>query len=224
MKPVPPGPVGEFAHHLRRGRLRSGLERSEVAHAIACSLATVQRAEAGERLPPLPTARAYATACGMDPDETEALWNTARRATRPGRQAHVPDLGTVADAADLGAVLADAHERAGAPPYRELERRAKRRARVFGPMSRSTFAGILNRERLPATEERLLAFLAACRVPDHTFPLWVSAYRRVRRSERLAARRLNTVRTAEASGSSEAPWVQEARLEYERSRKGVRSE
>lgn len=202
MKPVPPGPVGEFADRLRRARRERGLDRTELARILVCSLATIQRAEAGKRLPPLPTARAYATACGLDPDEIEEAWQHARARTHPARRrTAVPGLGLAADAADLAALLLNAYVRAGAPSYREMERRVNGRAGSLVSLSRSTIGGILTRQQLPATEERLLAFLTACHVPEHAFGRWLSAYRRVRLHEQLAARWRRAVQTAESSWS-----------------------
>ncbi|MER7832171.1 helix-turn-helix transcriptional regulator [Streptomyces sp. NPDC095602] len=192
--------MGEFADRLRRARRERGLERADLARILVCSLATIQRAEAGKRLPPLPTARAYATACGLDPDEIEEAWQNARARTHPARRrTAVPSLGLAADAADLAALLLNAYVRAGAPSYREMERRANDRAGNAASLSRSTIGRILTGQQLPTTEERLLAFLTACRVPEHAFGRWLSAYRRVRRHEQLAARWRHAVRTAESS-------------------------
>ncbi|KUH40047.1 hypothetical protein ATE80_04505 [Streptomyces kanasensis] len=218
VKPVPPGPIGEFAERLRLARRYRGLSREEVAKAMACSLATVRRAEAGDTLPQLPIARSHAAACGVDPDEVEILWKRARRADRRRRAPAAPDLSaelrSVCGFAGLGAVLADAYDEAGAPSYRELERRA-RRARDLPPLSRSTIGRVL--AGAPLSERRMLAFLTACGVPEETFPRWLRAHRRAHRSRTLAKRRLSGVRAAEAA------WAGRSRLEYERALGSLRS-
>jgi transcriptional regulator with XRE-family HTH domain len=218
VKPVPPGPVGAFAERLRLARRYRGLSREEVAKAMACSLATVRRAEAGDTLPQLPIARSYAAVCGVDPDEVETLWKRARRADRrrPGPAAPDPsaELRSVCDFAGLAALLVVVYEEAGAPSYRELERRAKPRARELAPLPRSTVGRVL--AGAPLSERRLVAFLTACGVPEETFPLWLRARRRAHRSRTLARRRLSRVRAAEAA------WSSRSRLEYERALDSLR--
>ncbi|MEU9318182.1 helix-turn-helix domain-containing protein [Streptomyces sp. NPDC048295] len=76
-KPLDPGqgPVTRLAHDLRRLRREAGGPTyAAMARRAGYSVATLSRAAAGEQLPSLPVVRAYATACGADPEEWEERW------------------------------------------------------------------------------------------------------------------------------------------------------
>ncbi|MFC8077623.1 hypothetical protein ACFUN8_19050 [Streptomyces sp. NPDC057307] len=72
------GPVQRFAHDLRELRRSSGTPTyREMAGQTDYSAPTLSAAAAGERLPSLPVALAYATACGGDREEWEKRWRAA---------------------------------------------------------------------------------------------------------------------------------------------------
>ncbi|SDK79918.1 helix-turn-helix domain-containing protein [Nonomuraea jiangxiensis] len=78
-RPVPPGPLQEFAQGLRELRADAGnpsyraMERKAGYSASALSAAA-----AGDRLPSLGVTQAYAGACGGDQDEWSRRWHEAK--------------------------------------------------------------------------------------------------------------------------------------------------
>ncbi|KMS69506.1 hypothetical protein ACM01_34875 [Streptomyces viridochromogenes] len=102
--PVDPaaGPVQRFAFELRKLRAQAGgVTYRSLARRAGYSVTTLSQAAAGERLPTLPVALAYARACGGDPAEWEARWQEA-----------------LAESAGDGATNDDG----SVPPYRGLAR------------------------------------------------------------------------------------------------------
>ncbi|MGW5215293.1 nSTAND1 domain-containing NTPase [Streptomyces sp. NPDC004051] len=78
--PVDPaaGPVQRFAFELRKLRAEAdGITYRALARRAGYSVTTLSQAAAGERLPTLPVALAYAGACGGDLAEWEARWKEA---------------------------------------------------------------------------------------------------------------------------------------------------
>jgi len=78
--PVDPaaGPVQRFAFELRRLRAEAdGITYRSLAQRAGYSVTTLSQAAAGERLPTLPVALAYAEACGGDLAEWETRWKEA---------------------------------------------------------------------------------------------------------------------------------------------------
>ncbi|MFJ9634599.1 hypothetical protein ACIRU8_43600 [Streptomyces sp. NPDC101175] len=74
------GPVQRFAHELRMLRRQAGGPTYRaMARRCAYASATLSEAAAGERLPSLPVALAYAAVCGGDAVEWERRWNQAAR-------------------------------------------------------------------------------------------------------------------------------------------------
>ncbi|TWV29527.1 helix-turn-helix domain-containing protein [Streptomyces misionensis] len=74
------GPVQSFAFELRKLRQEAGgLTYRAMARRTPYSPATLSRAAAGEHLPSLAVALAYAQACGADPAEWERRWREAER-------------------------------------------------------------------------------------------------------------------------------------------------
>ncbi|MFE2211032.1 helix-turn-helix domain-containing protein [Streptomyces canus] len=72
------GPVQRFAFELRKLRLEAdGITYRSLAQRAGYSVTTLSQAAAGEQLPTLPVALAYAGACGADPAEWEARWKAA---------------------------------------------------------------------------------------------------------------------------------------------------
>ncbi|MCP9206787.1 hypothetical protein [Streptomyces cucumeris] len=123
-RPVDPsaGPVERFAYELRKLRQEAGGPTYRaMAQRARYSVTTLSQAAAGEQLPSLPVALAYAEVCGGDRAEWEERWREA-----------------AAEAAESAAV-----ERAGDdgadPPYRGLAR--------FEPGDHERFFG---RDRLAA--------------------------------------------------------------------------
>ncbi|MGX4690073.1 nSTAND1 domain-containing NTPase [Streptomyces sp. JNUCC 63] len=78
--PVDPaaGPVQRFAFELRKLRAEAdGITYRSLAQRAGYSVTTLSQAAAGEQLPTLPVALAYAGACGGDLAEWEARWKEA---------------------------------------------------------------------------------------------------------------------------------------------------
>jgi len=78
--PVDPaaGPVQRFAFELRKLRAEAaGITYRSLAQRAGYSMTTLSQAAAGEQLPTLPVALAYAGACGGDLAEWEARWKEA---------------------------------------------------------------------------------------------------------------------------------------------------
>jgi WD40 repeat protein/transcriptional regulator with XRE-family HTH domain len=76
-RPVDPeaGPVHRFAHELRLLRREAGSPSYRtMAQRARFSVTALSRAASGERLPSAAVVRAYAQACGADPDAWELRW------------------------------------------------------------------------------------------------------------------------------------------------------
>lgn len=79
-RPVDPdaGPVQRFASELRALRAEAGSPSYRtMAERTGVSVSALSRAASGERLPSAAVARAYAQACGADPEVWEARWRAA---------------------------------------------------------------------------------------------------------------------------------------------------
>ncbi|MEU5499544.1 helix-turn-helix domain-containing protein [Streptomyces griseofuscus] len=162
-------PLVELAAYLREGRLRKGLTYSELAkRARDYSDTTLQRAASGQRLPRREVVRAYALACGLDLDQADQLWETAyREKQRVERGLLPPTLSPrlVSSFADLSVALVGLHARSGAPSLRLMHKRARQRAAECTPLSTSALHRVLSRTTVPASENKLRAFLIGCDVP-----------------------------------------------------------
>ncbi|MFI2213498.1 DNA-binding protein [Streptomyces sp. NPDC020141] len=82
--PIDPddGPVRRFAYELRQLRAKAGGPTYRaMARDVPYSVTTLSRAAAGEQLPSLAVALAYAKACGGDPGEWERRWHEATAQT-----------------------------------------------------------------------------------------------------------------------------------------------
>ncbi|NUS12748.1 MAG: helix-turn-helix transcriptional regulator, partial [Streptomyces sp.] len=77
--PVDPaaGPVQRFAYRLRELRAAEGMTYRSLARRAGYSVSTLSQAAAGDQLPTLPVALAYARACGGDLAQWEARWKEA---------------------------------------------------------------------------------------------------------------------------------------------------
>ncbi|MEU5311256.1 hypothetical protein [Streptomyces sp. NPDC021562] len=85
-RPVDPadGPVPRFANELRELRRAAGSPsyRTMAKH-TGLSVTALSRAASGERLASAAVVRAYAQACGADPDEWERRWEAVAEEARP---------------------------------------------------------------------------------------------------------------------------------------------
>ncbi|AXG77698.1 nSTAND1 domain-containing NTPase [Streptomyces paludis] len=136
--PVDPaaGPVQRFACDLRDLRAGAdGITYRSLARRAGYSVTTLSRAAAGEQLPTLPVALAYAGACGGDPAEWEARWQkaaeeSAGNGTRADDAALAPYRGLARfETGDSGLFFGREHLTADLV---DLLRR-RRFAAVFGP-------------------------------------------------------------------------------------------
>ncbi|MFD7978747.1 helix-turn-helix domain-containing protein [Streptomyces sp. NPDC059071] len=157
--PIADGAACTLAAWLRARRHDAQLSYRELAQRTSLSTSTLSRAASGNRVPPLAVVRAYAQACGADPDEAERLWkqawydSTAKK--RPlSYRIHVDCVRTYAD---LHAALIDLYHRQGSPPYRQLEARAG----GHGQLPHATVGRVLSRQSRPR-QEFVLAFAQAC--------------------------------------------------------------
>ncbi|WP_051947744.1 helix-turn-helix domain-containing protein [Streptomyces scabiei] len=72
------GPVQRLAYELRLLRDQAGSPTYRtMAQRVRFSVTTLAQAASGERMPSLQVLRAYAQACGADPDEWQVRWNQA---------------------------------------------------------------------------------------------------------------------------------------------------
>lgn len=116
-KPLDPasGPVQRFAHELRLLRQKAGSPTYRaMARQASYAAPTLSAAAAGDRLPSPAVTRAYALACGGDPDTWERRLAEAAEETLRGRSlesAATGDLDAVAPYPGLGRFEADHRER-----------------------------------------------------------------------------------------------------------------
>ncbi|MFE7118402.1 helix-turn-helix domain-containing protein [Streptomyces sp. NPDC057654] len=113
------GPVQRFACELRKLRQEAGLSYRAMSQRAGYSPTVLSQAAGGDRLPSPRVVRAYADACGADPDE----WEERRRAAAE-EEARQPAPDEGADAA--------------APPYRGLARYEPDDAALFFGRARLT--------------------------------------------------------------------------------------
>ncbi|MFI0512770.1 DNA-binding protein [Streptomyces sp. WSLK1-5] len=160
--PVDPaaGPVPRFAYALRKLRREAGGPTyRELARRAHFSVTALSQAAAGEQLPSLQVALAYATACGADPGEWKRRWQEADREVREAAAGR--DDGTEPPYQGLARFEPDDHERyfgrdrlVTALRHRVRDRRF---TAVFGP-SGSGKSSLLRAGLIPALRaERELA-------------------------------------------------------------------
>ncbi|MGW3353084.1 helix-turn-helix domain-containing protein [Nonomuraea rubra] len=78
-RPVPPGPLQEFAQGLRDLRMAAGNPSYRAMERKAgYSSSALSAAASGDRLPSLAVTKAYVGACGGDQDEWARTWNALR--------------------------------------------------------------------------------------------------------------------------------------------------
>ncbi|MGW7073092.1 helix-turn-helix domain-containing protein [Streptomyces sp. NPDC054855] len=155
-------PYAPLAAHLSALRKNARLSQRALALAAAVSRGTVQNAESGTCAPSLAVLDALLDACRA-PDharhEANQLRSQGRTAARH-RDIGAPSAQYIYGRGALAAVLANAYEKAGAPSPSTFTRPTP----GLTPIPRTTLYNIINRRRLPATEEQLATYLAVCRV------------------------------------------------------------
>ncbi|MFF1680770.1 helix-turn-helix domain-containing protein [Streptomyces sp. NPDC058256] len=170
-------PFAHLADHLTTLRHTARLPQLAVAQAASISRGAVQRAESGTAAPTPAVLDAYVRACGGRQDDlTRArLLRTRGRTAQRDRLRHLdaPAPALIHTADDLGAALAAAYERAGAPPLRDLDRPGR------APVPLATAWRIVNRKGLPATVRQMLAFLTACNIHPAQQRPYIDAYHRI---------------------------------------------
>ncbi|WP_406164037.1 helix-turn-helix domain-containing protein [Streptomyces sp. NBC_00882] len=159
---TPHTPYADLAAHLTALRKRARLSQRALAATAAVSRGTVQNAESGTSAPSPAVLDALLDACRA-PDharhDAHKLRNRGRTAAR-GRRFHAPSAQLIHGRGALADVLADAYEKAGAPSPTSFTRPTA----GLTPVPRTTLYNIVNRRRLPATEEQLETFLSVCHV------------------------------------------------------------
>jgi transcriptional regulator with XRE-family HTH domain len=173
-------PYAEFAEHMVALRKAARFSQRDLAAAASVSRGTVQDAESGTRAPSPALLDALVRACRAAPEsQTRAhvLRDRGRTALRDrlrGLEAPAPALIHTKD--DLGAALAAAYERAGAPAPSDLIRPAG-----GGPgIPRTTAWRIIRRKGLPADAKQLQTFLDVCRVRRADQRHYHEAFQRIR--------------------------------------------
>ncbi|WP_432590472.1 helix-turn-helix transcriptional regulator [Streptomyces sp. HD1123-B1] len=155
-------PYAPLAAHLATLRKSVRLSQRSLALAAAVSRGTIQNAESGTSAPSLAVLDAILDACRASDHarhDAHTLRDRGRTAAR-GRPVIAPATQFIYGRGALAAVLASAYEKAGAPSPTTFTRPAA----GLTPIPRTTLYNIVNRRRLPATEEQLETFLAVCRV------------------------------------------------------------
>jgi DNA-binding XRE family transcriptional regulator len=155
-------PYAPLAAHLARLRKDARLSQRALASAAAVSRGTIQNAESGTSAPSLSVLDAILDACRASDHarrDAHTLRDRGRTASRD-RTVIAPGTRFIYGRGALAAVLASFYEKAGAPSPTAFTRPLA----GLTPIPRTTLYNIVNRRRLPATEEQLATFLAVCRV------------------------------------------------------------
>ncbi|MGW1364997.1 helix-turn-helix domain-containing protein [Streptomyces chartreusis] len=154
-------PYARLAEHLIALRRTARLPQRALAEAAHISRGAVQRAESGTAAPSAAVLDAYLRACRAskdDQDKARLLRARGRAAQRDKlREFRAPSPALVRDERDLGLVLAEVYERAGAPSLRDPRLTPGR-----APLPPTTAWRVVNRKGLPASREQLFTFLIAC--------------------------------------------------------------
>ncbi|MFJ4478807.1 helix-turn-helix domain-containing protein [Streptomyces xanthochromogenes] len=171
-------PFAYLAAHLIALRRAARLPQRALAQAASISRGAVQRAESGTAAPSPAVLNAYLRACYARPRDRDLahLLRARGRAAQRGRLRHLdaPDPNLIHTADDLGAALAAAYERAGAPSLSDPRLTPGRT-----PLPRTTAWRIVKRRQLPPTTEHLVTFLTICGIrPAHQRP-YLAAYHRI---------------------------------------------
>ncbi|MER5549530.1 helix-turn-helix transcriptional regulator [Streptomyces sp. NPDC002589] len=175
---APQRPFDRLADHLTALRRAARLTQRALAQTAHISRGAVQRAESGTAAPSTHVLDAYVRACGGGPAETARahLLRNRGRTTQRDRlhtlKAPAPPLIHTED--DLGAALAAAYERAGAPCLSNARLTPGQK-----PLPRTTAWRIINRKGLPATTAQLVTFLTACGTRPAEHRPYINAYHRI---------------------------------------------
>ncbi|MEU6673779.1 helix-turn-helix transcriptional regulator [Streptomyces sp. NPDC046925] len=175
---APQHPFAHLASHLTALRRTARLTQRALAEAAHISRGAVQRAESGTAPPTTTVLDAYLRACRSGKDDQAK----ARRLRARGRAAQrdrlhalkAPAPALVRDERDLGLVLAEAYERAGAPSLSDARLTPGRDL-----LPRTTAWRIVNRKGLPASREQLITFLTACGIRPAAQRPYLDAYQHV---------------------------------------------
>ncbi|MFT9474496.1 helix-turn-helix transcriptional regulator [Streptomyces sp. 11-1-2] len=182
----------KLALYLRDHRGRADLNYKELAVRSGFSASTLIRAASGEQVPKLKTVRAYAMACGADPDEAERLWKQARYRAAHGCQEPVPHPRYIRNFAELHAALADLYQKDGARPYRELE------AASGGVLAHAKVGRFLRQEAGRPTRQFGRAFALVCGAKGMALREWEQAWDRA--GEQRMGGTLTAIARRRASG------------------------
>lgn len=187
------GHTRRLAEELDRARKARGLSQRAVAVVLAgvpgCSLASVNRALAGETLVGWPAAMAIGEAVGAPPKRIRILWEKAAANQTPvyrarptgGQQAparaHATDrpLYLITQAHELAESVRVLRARCGQPTYRAMETAARRAGYRLG---RSACQAFLDGKAVP-TWPTLRGCLAALGAGEKDIERWHVVWRRV---------------------------------------------
>ncbi|MFD3875498.1 helix-turn-helix transcriptional regulator [Streptomyces sp. NPDC058623] len=153
-----------MANSLREMRKDAGLTYSQMAEKTGVSGATLKRAASGASVPRFSTLISYMRGCFGGEYSAETIrrvlaeWAEARREERGTLHLRRPNPLLVEDHHELSQALQALYEYAGAPPLREIQRRAG--GPLFLPLS--TLARIVNGQAIPGDMKQLTAFVKAC--------------------------------------------------------------
>ncbi|MFY1677376.1 helix-turn-helix domain-containing protein [Streptomyces sp. WMMC905] len=177
-----------LASWLRTTRREAGLTYARLAERTPYSAATLARAASGRSVPNLEVVLAFAQGCRGDVHVAERYWTWAfreRAQENDGRRrTRTVHISLVRDLSELHEAMLVLYRRQGAPPYRELDSRARSRGERI---PRSTLGRFLNRATVPS-REFVLAFSRACGVADSDVEMWGQAWDRAKRPRRSRPR------------------------------------
>ncbi|MEU6184021.1 helix-turn-helix domain-containing protein [Streptomyces coeruleorubidus] len=175
---TPQRPFAHLAEHLTALRRAARLTQRALAEAAHISRGAVQRAESGTAPPTTAVLNAYLRACQAgagDQGKARRLRARGRIAQRDRlRELKAPAPALASDKRDLGLVLAEAYERAGAPSLSDARLTPGR-----DPLPRTTAWRIVNRKGLPASRDQLITFLTACGIRPAAQRPYLDAYHHV---------------------------------------------
>ncbi|MFJ2825985.1 hypothetical protein ACIO7M_33530 [Streptomyces toxytricini] len=198
--PHPARALGQLALGLRSAWRKANLTYEQlVGKTPGVSRATLQRAALGH-IPTLLSKRivaAYAEGCGVDSAPLLAKWEAAHAARLKAKdqaRSLPPAVRQIRDEADMGTALLKLHQDAGAPPYREIDKRTQRHPRAIR-VPRTTVHPILSHRRFPSSREQLRALLFVPGVPAAAHGNWLRAWSRVQQREQANRRAARTRRS-----------------------------
>nr|PPQ62067.1 hypothetical protein C5F59_39565 [Streptomyces sp. QL37] len=158
-----PGPAHQLASALSHLQRQSAKNLQELAQETGVSRPYVSRVLAGARVPSWPVARRLALACGGDPGDLRALWETARGIRMP------TDLARTDAESTLRAALRGLYLSAAQPTA------ARIRALSYGTFNQQDLENLIRGSSLPdwETVKRFVSMLRGR--PADIRPLWEAA-------------------------------------------------